>query len=135
MKVVLHDWEHGADDPFDGLCIDDPERLCEVLEELQRRDPIVLQIEGENGFSLAIGIGGPVGFIQHSSNDGRPPFLIAVDKDAKQIADDIEHVFFCGGQDTPFRRSQCVPYEVLKSVASHFLEFGSRSDDVDWVGV
>lgn len=135
MKVILHDFENGKDHPFDGTHVENSSRLREILDALQRRDPFILQIEGENGFNLTVGIGEPVSCIQHGSNDGEPPYLFAVMKSASQIANDTEYVFFCGGQETPIPSSRCVPFEVLQSVASHFLQTGSRSNDVAWIEI
>jgi hypothetical protein len=135
MSVTLHDFQEGANDPFHDVQVDNPEELRNILDQLQRRDPFILELEGDNGYRLTVGIGGPVSCIQHCSNDGEPPYLVAVMKDRRQIENDGEQIFLCGGQDTPIRSSHCVPFEVLKSVASHFLEFGSRSSEVDWVEV
>jgi hypothetical protein len=135
MRVTLHDFEHGTNGQFDGAHVESTLRLCEILGQLQHLDPFVLQLEGENGFNLTVGIGGPVAFIQHSSNDGNPPYLVAVTRDAREHPNNGEHIFFCGGQDTPIRSSQCVPFECLQSTACHFLETGSRSKEVDWIEI
>ena len=133
MRAILHDFQHGSSDPFDGLHLDDSEKLRDILEQLQRRDPIILELEGENGYRMTVGIGGPVACIQHSSSNGEPPYLVAVMKDAASGRQEEDHVFLCGGQATEIRGRHCVPFSVLQSVACYFLETGDRSQDVDWV--
>lgn len=132
MNVILHDFQNGPDDPFDGMLVDDLDNLRNILDQLQRRDPFILELEGDNGYRLTVGIGGPVSCIQHSSNDGEPPYLVAVPKDVKQRREEA-CVFLCGDQATEIRADQCVPFAVLRSVALHFLQTGDRSNEVDWV--
>jgi hypothetical protein len=43
MKVILHDFQHGADNPFDGVQVDDSDAFREILDQLQRRDPFILE--------------------------------------------------------------------------------------------
>lgn len=135
MKVILHDFQDGADNPFDSVQVDDSDALRDILDQLQRRDPFILEIEGDDGYRLTVGIGGPVSCIQHSSTDGEPPYAVAVVKDAQQHPETKDHVFLCGGQATEIRGSRCVPFAVLQSVASHFIQTGNRSTKVDWVEV
>jgi len=135
MKVILHDLQEGSDNPFDGSQVDDSGKLREILDQLQQREPFILELEGDNGYRLTIGIGGPVSCIQHSSSDGEPPYMVAVIKDAQQRPEPKHCIFLCGGQGTEIRGDQCVPFSVLKSVASRFLETGARSDDVDWIEI
>jgi hypothetical protein len=61
--------------------------------------------------------------------------MVAVMKDELQRSEPKDCVFLCGGQATEIRGSQCVPFSVLQSVASQFLETGTRSDEVDWMEV
>ena len=133
MKITLHDFQEGSNDPFDGVEVEDSEKLRDVLDQLQRREPFILELEGDNGYRLTIGIGGPVSCIQHSSSDGQPPYMIAMSKDEGQRPELADHVFLCGGQATEIRGSQCVPFSVLQSVAAYFLQTGDRSAEVDWV--
>lgn len=83
MRVVLHNFQDGAKDPFDGIQVDSADRLCEILDQFQSRDPFILELEGDNGFRLTVGIGGTVSCIQYSSSDGEPPYLVAVGKSSK----------------------------------------------------
>lgn len=49
MKVILHDFQEGSNDPFDGVEIEDSEKLRDILDQLRRRDPFILELEGNNG--------------------------------------------------------------------------------------
>jgi len=133
MRVILHDFQDGSDDPFDGVHVNDSDNLRDILNQLQRRDPFILELEGDNGYRLTVGIGGPVSCIQHSSSDGEPPYMVAVMEDGVSRPEETDHVFLCGGQATEIRGRHCVPFSVLQSVACYFLETGDRSQDVDWV--
>ena len=135
MKVILHDFQEGLNNPFDGTQVVDSAKLGEIFDQLQHREPFILELEGDNGYRLTIGIGGPVSCIQHSSTNGEPPYMVAVMKDVQQRSEPKDCVFLCGGQATEIRGNQCVPFSVLQSVASRFLETGTRSDDVNWIEI
>ena len=135
MRVILHDFQDGSNNPLDGIQVDGSDKLRVVLDQLQRRDPFILELEGDNGYRLTVGIGGPISCIQYSSSDGEPPYMVAVMKDRLQRSEQKDCVFLCSGQATEIRGSQCVPFSVLQSVASRFLETGVRSDEVDWIEV
>jgi hypothetical protein len=135
MKVILHDFQEGSNGLFDGVEVADAEKLRDILNQLQRRDPFIMELEGDNGYRLTVGIGGPVSCIQHSSRDGEPPYLVAVINGVGQPLGLNDHVFLCGGQPTEIPGSRCVPFSVLQSVALYFLQTGGRSSVVNWVPV
>jgi hypothetical protein len=135
MNAILRDFQEGSDNPLDGTQVVDSRQLRDIFDQLQQRDPFILELQGDNGYRLIVGIGGPISCIQHSSSDGEPPYLVAVMKDGQYRTELTDCVFLCGGQATEIRGSQCVPFSVLQSVASHFLETGTRSDEVDWIQV
>jgi hypothetical protein len=60
---------------------------------------------------------------------------MAVMKDARQRPEPENRFFLSGGQATEIRGSQYVPYAVLQSIATCFLQTGDRSTEVDWVEV
>lgn len=134
VRVTLHNQQSPAD-PLSGSHLDNADRLGSVLDGLQSREPFLLEIEGENGFRLTMGIGGPVGCAQYASSDGEPPYLMAVMKPLQPPVPTGEYVFLCGGQETPISADHCVPYAVLRAVAIYFMETGRRSPDVNWVEV
>jgi hypothetical protein len=135
MRVILHNFQDGARDPFDGVQVDSAEKLRDILDQLQLRDPFILELGGDNGYRLTVGVGGPVSCIQFASSDGEPPYLVAVAKTREPSIDAASYVFLCGDQDTEIPNNHCVPFNVLRSVASHFIDTGERSQEVDWVEV
>ena len=73
--------------------------------------------------------------IQNASGDGEPPYLVAVAKSGEPNIDSASHVFLCGDQATEIPNDHCVPFNVLRSGASHFINTGERSYEVGWVEV
>ncbi|WP_109489287.1 hypothetical protein [Occallatibacter savannae] len=133
MKIVLHDFEAGSENPYDGLQVDDSPTLLKILDDLQYRDPFILELEGDNGYRMTIGIGGPICCVQYGANNGDPPYLTAVLKDEVQTYGRGVQVYLCGGQKTQFDISKCLPFTTLKTISCHFLETGNRSSAVDWI--
>lgn len=131
MRVTLLDTQD-ASSPYNGVQVENAAGLQDVLESLQHREPFILELEGVNGIRLIAGIGGPVGCIQFSTADGEPPYLVAVGKVSGPSVQKGGAEFLCGGTLTPVPDARCLPFSVLKSVASYFAETGGRSPEVDW---
>lgn len=134
MKVTLHDCQDESS-PYNRIAIENTDQLHLVLNQLRHRPPFILELEGENGFRLTVGIGGPVSCIQFAASDGKPPYLVAVEKLGNSKSAQGHSVFLCGNQDTEVPNAQCVPFTVLHSVTSHFVETGARSPEVDWLEI
>jgi hypothetical protein len=131
MRITLLDTQDSSS-KYSGVQVEDAASLRAVLEDLQHREPFILELEGENGIRLIAGIGGPVGCIQFSTADGEPPYLVALSKAGEPSDRKDGAEFLCAGTLTPVPESRCVPFSVLKSVVSHFAETGERSSEVDW---
>ena len=116
--------------PFNGLVICNNETLAAVLESFRNRKPFFAELLGENGDNLLIGIGGTLGCVQHSRDDGNPPYLMAVATPMNRNAGDIE--FLAGDTDTPIRARHILPFEQVKQIAIHFRETGAPSRGVSW---
>lgn len=130
MKITVQDMQE-ATNPINGTTVTSPATLVQLLEKLQSHTPFLLDLIGDNGYRLTTGIGSDLGCVQHSRNDGEPPYLIAVQK-GDAVGGDDEVNFLAGGTATPILRRQCIPMELLKRVAVHFLSTGERSDEVAW---
>src|SRR5581483_4737569 len=87
------------DDPWNGVSIENSESLMKLLNDARQRQPFLLELEGDTGFKLIIGIGGPLGCVQFSANNGDPPYLMAVANNAQKDEMDVE--FLAGGTATP----------------------------------
>jgi hypothetical protein len=135
MNVILHDFQDGSDDPYDGLHVDDSDILCDILDQLQLREPFILELEGDNGYRLTVGIGGPVQLHSTQFERWRAALRDGRDERYPGTPEPENRVLLSGGQGTEIRGSQCVPYAVLRSVATCFLQTGDRSTEVDWVEV
>jgi len=106
-----------------------------ALDQLQQRPPFMLELQAENGFTLTVGIGGPVSCIQYASTEGEPPYFVAMEKSAHLKRKPVIHAFLCGNQNAEISDARCVPFTILRSVAAYFIETGARSPEVDWVEV
>jgi hypothetical protein len=113
-----------------GSVISDREQLFRILDSQRTRDPFVAELSGENGYYLTMGIGGAVGFVQHSRTDGKPPYLVGVAP--SPIAEEGHIEFLCGNTLTPISVRYILPFETVKEIAGYFLETGARSAKFAW---
>jgi hypothetical protein len=149
MTVEFIDLEWDAN-PRNASKIGAREELLALLNELHSLDPFFFELRGENGYTLTIGLGENVSAVQFSASDGGSPCLMVVapgsaerlpDGDTNPYSAAVEAdvqagivapEFMCGGTATPVPTRYCVPYEVMKIVAVHFMETGARNPDVVW---
>jgi len=129
MRITPLDMEDSSS-PWNGRQIDQQTDLEELLEESQQKRPFLLELEGENGFKLIIGIGGPLGCVQFSAANGNPPYLMAATKSTQEEELDVE--FLAGGTPTPIPMHRCFPFEMVKKLVFRFFEHGDRSPEVQW---
>lgn len=128
MKVVFHDLEHG-DNPQNGKALQSRAELAALFAELRAiRPPFMCEFAGDRGYTLTVGIAGDYGCIQHASNDGSPPYLMAVDMAAMGRA--IEYVV--GGTATPIDARYRVSSAAIEQVVAEFIATGERSAVVRW---
>jgi hypothetical protein len=114
-----------------GQSISSGEQLCAQIDRLSMGPPNCHELIGEHGYALMMGIGRTLGCVQHSREDGEPPYLLATTPDAKRSGNgEIE--FVMGGTATPIRKRYCLPLDTIKKIAVHFLETGERSHAVEW---
>jgi hypothetical protein len=103
--------------------------LFEVLR--LPRPPFMCQFTGDNGYNLIVGIGDGYGCVQYSSNDGMPPFLMAVDVHGSSTGRDME--FLVGGTPTPIDGTYRVPIEQVRETVVEFVLTGKKGNAVQWV--
>jgi hypothetical protein len=131
MNVKFHDLERD-DNPRNGDCFTAPDELLDLLYELScSRSPFMCELVGDNGFTLLVGIGGETGCVQHSPDDGAPPYLMAVDPTASESTVK-EMDFLVGGTATPIRGRYCLAFATFKNVVAKFVSTGNRSRAVNW---
>ena len=128
MNTTFQDLQHD-DNPRNGEVIGDPLRVEALLDELQTtQPPFMCQFVGENGYDLTVGISPEIGCVQHSANDGSPPYLMAVEPSARHQ----EMEFVVGDTTTPINGRYRLPFHTVKEVVATFVASGQRSRAVKW---
>jgi hypothetical protein len=131
MHARFQDFED-EHNPRNAQMLGDRAAVVALFDELcKRRAPFMCQFTGDNGFNLIVGIGGDYGCAQYSSNDGMPPFLMAVDIQGSPADRDME--FLVGGTPTPIDRKYRVPIEQVREAVAEFVTTGRKGAGVRWV--
>jgi hypothetical protein len=128
MNVTFQDLQN-EDNPRNGESFEDASTLTALLMELRLIQPAFMcQFLGDNGYNLTVGIDRSFGCIQHSANDGAPPYLMAVGLSPH----DHQMEFAVGGTATPIDGRYRLPFDTLHNVVATFVATGSRSNCVKW---
>jgi immunity protein Imm1 of predicted polymorphic toxin system len=96
---------------------------------MQLRAPFLAELVGTNGYTLLLGLGSSDGCVQFSSNDGAPPYLMAVRPNGEQEG---EQDFLISSTPSPVPRRYCLPMQKVAEIAATFLESGERYPDIEW---
>jgi hypothetical protein len=130
MNATFQDLQD-ANNPRNGQVFSDRVTVVTLLQELRGIEPpFVCQFTGANGFNLTIGVAHDFGCVQHCSNDGLPPYLMAVSNVGGSGLDDIE--FLCGGTPTPIDGRYRIGFEELCETVAQFVDTGERGARVAW---
>jgi immunity protein Imm1 of predicted polymorphic toxin system len=129
MIVSLHDCQDQTSS-VNGLAVTSDDQLLQVLDSLRTRQPFFVELIGENGYELLVGIGGSFGCAQYGRSDGEPPYLVAVSSARITPRDHIE--FLAGNTPTPISSRYILSFQKVKEIASYFRATGTRSTDVSW---
>jgi hypothetical protein len=129
MNAIFKDLQDHSS-RLNGAAVHNRHELFAVLESARDREPFGCELEGENGYKLTLGIGKHVGFVQHGSVDGDTPYLVAVAAVTHWHHDYAE--FLVGDTPTPIPQRFCLPFEMVKEIAAHFVETGQRSPTLAW---
>src|SRR5262245_17125369 len=121
MKAHFFDLEDNAN-PLNGASIENLTELQNVLESLRDRPPFIAELIGDNGFKLMFGLGTEEGFVQFSSVEDDPPYLLAVNPNLRDSEGEFE--FLCGGTLTPMEKRFCLPYDTVVKIAAEFVQTG-----------
>ena len=115
MKAQLFDTQDHAS-LRNGRVLESPQQLRAALEEMQSpsRAPFFMELVGDNGRQLLLGLGGADGCVQFSSADGAPPYLMAV---GQYDGGDGPMEFMMGGTATPVSRRYSLPLQVVTGIA------------------
>ncbi|SRR5258705_9598138 len=133
MGFTLHDngSEHWQDLP--PIPINGEPELVTKLREFQAREPFIAMLVAPNQDELAIGLGGPVSFVQFTQASRMPPYLCVFNPTAPVGGDPVE--FVCGGTPTPIPSYLMIPFEQALEVAVHFFRHGEIPKHVKWKSV
>jgi hypothetical protein len=115
---------------LDGAAVHGRKELFAVLDSAREREPFGCELEGENGYKLTLGIGKDIGFVQHCHADGDTPYKMAVAPEKYWQQEYAE--FLVGGTPTPIPQRFCLPFEIVKQIAAHFVETGECSPAFSW---
>lgn len=130
MRAIFTDLEDDAN-PRNGQSLDDSHQVLQVLEELRAADrPRMCQVTTEYGDNLVVGIGRDFGCVQHSREDGIPPYVMAVARASLPAPDELE--FAVGGTMTPIDRRYLIPMDQVADLVAQFVASGEISDAVLW---
>jgi len=118
--------------PLNGVVFEDPEAIRQIVQDMQLRVPFFAELVGTKGHGLLLGLGSSDGCVQFSSNDGGPPYLMAVRPNGKHEG---EQDFLISGTPSPVPRRYCLPMAKVAEIAATFLENGERYPDVEWEAI
>jgi hypothetical protein len=128
--IVKYFDKQDRSNPLNASLIQDEAALLQTLDASQGRPPFFCELVGENGFKVLIGLGKSTGSVQHSSIDGKPPYLMAVAEGMDPINECTEYLI--GNTPTPVPSRYCLPIETVREIALHFQRTGGRSTAVSW---
>jgi len=132
MKTILYLCHSEPDET--GTNISSEKHFLDIIDQIAAGRSAFCELFSENGYALSIGIRESFGCAQHNKQDWDPPYLVATTAEAQQRGDG-EIVFFYQEEYTPMALRHCLPLELIKKVAVHFLNTGERSDAVEWESV
>jgi Immunity protein Imm1 len=128
MKTQYFDRQDVAN-PLNGMSITNLSELRSALESARGRPPFFVELIGDNGFKLLLGIGGNEGCAQFSSVAGAEPYLMAVSPDGDAEG---ERVFLIGDTASPVPKRYCFPHGIVEDIAATFVQTGQRKSDLTW---
>jgi hypothetical protein len=130
MNARFQDLEN-EQNPRNGEVLSDRPSVVALLDKLRGiQPPFMCQFVGDNGFNLTVGIDREFGCVQHSANDGMPPYLMAVSTNAG--SDDRELEFVVGGTATPIDGRYRLRFHTVTEVVAEFVTSGQKSSKVVW---
>jgi hypothetical protein len=119
------------DSPWNNRLLVGKLQVSQVLGDLRlAQRPTMCQFTISSRGSVLVGISRDFGCVQHSREDGLPPYLMAVSRVSLAAPDELE--FAVGGTMTPIDRRYLISMEQVAEVVAHFVASGELSDAVAW---
>lgn len=128
--IVHYDNEQDDLDPMNRTVVGSSAQLSELLDSRRNNAPFFARFSSDNGFEIMVGIGGNVGCVQYSRGDGSPPYLMAASFHPPMKHGCVE--FLTADTPTPVAARYIISFDELKTIATHFLATGERSNAVSW---
>jgi Immunity protein Imm1 len=130
MNTSFQDLQND-NNPRNGQVFSERATVASLLEDLRKIEPpFMCQFTGDNGFNLMIGVARDFGCVQHSSNDGQPPFLMAVSNAGASGRHDME--FLVGDTPTPIDGRYRIAFDELRDIVAEFVATGEKSTRASW---
>jgi hypothetical protein len=129
MKVAFFD-RQDEHNPENGTQIENVCELLRIFDCLLTRPPFFCELVGDGDYRLLVGLGGSLGCVQYSRQDGNAPYLMATTEVAKLNNQHVE--FLIGNTPTPVPARYCLPFDVVKKISIHFLNTGDPEPAVTW---
>jgi hypothetical protein len=107
------------------------QQVSQLLGDLRAtQQPRMCQFTISSRGSLLLGVGRDFGCVQHSPEDGMPPYLMAVSKTSLPAPDELE--FEVGGTMTPIARRYLISIDQVAEIVQRFVTSGELSDAMAW---
>lgn len=124
---VTVEWKEHSE-PVAVACADDLSRLLDRIASESKPDWPRLAVISNEGGSLTIGLGGPVGTLNHVPPSNDPPYMICLgDPDAEGVID-----FYLAGHHTQFLMRNSIPNALARAAALEYAESGKLPNSVAW---
>jgi Immunity protein Imm1 len=128
MKAQFFD-RQDAKNPLNGKTLSEPVAIRNIIQSVRQRAPFIAELIGDNGRELMLGLGSADGFVQFSSSDGSPPYLMALGHTPE---DEGEQDFLIQNTVTPIPRRYYLLMQKVEEIAAVFLHSGHRAPNVVW---
>lgn len=132
MKLMFFDCNK-RDNPDNGLVLATKESALAKIDVHTQREPHFVELVGDHGYKLLIGLNRDSGCVQFSKTDGSPPYLMALEreKEEKEL-EEHEQTFFMGHTATPIDARFYLTLETIKSIVGCFSTTGDIRSAAIW---
>lgn len=107
-------------------------RLRELASSATADRPVMVSIDDIHDHNLAIGLTHNFGFVQVSTADDLPPYMVTLGDDAE---DGIRAYYYHHMHHTEVQRKHEIPLEDAILVAVEFAKTGQRSLTINWTEI
>jgi Immunity protein Imm1 len=121
---------HNDSNPDNGAEIVDGLGAKTLLARNAKNPPFAAELISDSHTKLMLGLGPKIGFVQFSTADDEPPYLVAK-LDSENMQTGITE-FTIGNEPSEIELRLCIPLAVLLEVVAYFVETGQRSSIVAW---